>query len=188
MNKEQIIIEKLTAADVDELRSISINTFYESFIGGNTEENMQQYMRKFFSTEKLLEELKDPHASFYFARLNGKAIGYLKLNFGNAQTELQENNGLEIERIYIIKEFHGNNIGQLLFDKALSVANEKAVDYVWLGVWEKNTGAIRFYERNGMLKFATHPFMLGEDLQTDLMMRMEIRGRVAAILNKSISQ
>jgi len=174
MHHEEVQIEKLTPADVDELRSISISTFYEAFIAGNTEENMRRYMDKFFSAEKLLEELKDPSSSFYFARLNGKAVGYLKLNAGKAQTELQDSNGLEIERIYVLAELRGRHIGQLLFEKALRFAHENKMDYLWLGVWEKNTGAIKFYERNGLVKFATHPFMLGNDLQTDHMMRLEL--------------
>ncbi len=136
---------------------------------------MQDYINKFFSFEKLLEELKDPDAAFYFVILDGKTAGYLKLNYGKAQTELKEKNGLEIERIYIIKEMRGNNFGQLLFDKALEKGNELALDYVWLGVWEKNTGAIRFYERNGMTKFATHAFLLGNDLQTDNMMKRMLK-------------
>lgn len=175
MYSHDIHLVKLTAADIDQLKDISITTFYESFIDANTEENMQQYISKFFSREKLLEELSDTGSAFYFARLDEKPIGYLKLNTGHAQTEMKNENGLEIERIYILKELRGKNIGQLLFDKALQLAIEQKRDYLWLGVWEKNTGAIRFYERNGLVKFSEHAFMLGDDLQTDHLMKLVLK-------------
>ena len=174
MMNEQIDIVKLTEADLDELRDISISTFYDSFILHNTEENMQLYINNFLSPEKLSEELANPCSAFYFAKINDKAIGYLKLNWGKAQTDLHDGNGLEIERIYVVKELRGRNTGQLLFKKALQLAREYGFGHLWLGVWEKNTGAIKFYERNGMVKFGTHPFMLGEDLQTDHLMKMEV--------------
>ena len=174
MNNEQIDLVKLTGTDLDELRDISISTFYESFIWYNTEENMQLYIGNFLSHKNLYEDLTNPDSAFYFAKMEGKVIGYIKLNWGKAQTDLKDSNGLEIERIYIIKEFRGKNIGQILFNKALQLTHENDFDHLWLGVWEKNTGAIKFYERNGMVKFGTHPFMLGEDLQTDHLMKFEV--------------
>ena len=176
MNNGLIHISKLSLSDLNELKKLSVETFYESFIEANTEENMQQYMGNFFSTEKLAAEMSDPYSEFYFAISNGMAVGYLKINFGKSQTELQDGKGLEIERIYVKGSMQGKKIGQLLFDKALQVARKRDVDYLWLGVWEKNPGAIKFYERNGLVKFASHSFRLGNDLQTDIMMKVELRG------------
>jgi ribosomal protein S18 acetylase RimI-like enzyme len=102
-------------------------------------------------------------------------IGYLKLNFGQAQTELQDEKALEIERIYLLKEFHGKNVGQLLYDKALQIARQKNVDYVWLGVWEENRRAINFYTKNGFVEFDKHIFKLGNEEQTDKMMKLNLR-------------
>jgi ribosomal protein S18 acetylase RimI-like enzyme len=175
MNNIFIHISKLTLNDLPELRALSIETFYESFIHGNTTENMQHYIDNYFSEEKLSDELCNNNSAFYFALLNGAAIGYLKINWGNAQTELRNDAGFEIERIYVKKEFQGKKTGQLLFDKALQVATELGVDYLWLGVWEKNPGAIKFYERNGLQKFASHPFKLGDDIQTDILMKISLK-------------
>ena len=73
-----------------------------------------------------------------------------------------------------MKEYQGKHIGQLLYNKALYVANEKMVDYLWLGVWEENLKAINFYKKNGFVEFDKHIFKLGEDEQTDLMMKRYI--------------
>ena len=99
----------------------------------------------------------------------------MKLNFGDSQTELKDNKALEIERIYVSKEFHGKSIGQLLYDKVIEVAKQKNADYVWLGVWEDNPRAISFYKKNGFVEFDKHIFKLGNDEQIDIMMKLNLK-------------
>ena len=169
---ESIIIQKVTPQEIDLLQQIGRQTFFETFSAGNTEENMNKYLEEGFSKEKLAAELADPNALFYFAWLDQKVVGYLKLNFGASQTELKDDKAVEIERIYVVKEFHGKRVGQLLYEKALEVAREAKASWVWLGVWEENPRAISFYKKNGFVEFDKHIFKLGDDEQTDLMMKL----------------
>jgi ribosomal protein S18 acetylase RimI-like enzyme len=173
MNSVEIIA--VTLNDLAILQKIGMETFYESFSSVNTEENMTQYLAEAYSLEKLTNELNNPHSSFYFAVVNDKIIGYLKINFGQSQTELKQDNALEIERIYVLQEYHGKKIGQLLFEKAMELAHEKNADYVWLGVWEENPRAINFYKKNGFVEFDKHIFKLGDDEQTDIMMKLQLK-------------
>jgi ribosomal protein S18 acetylase RimI-like enzyme len=173
MNSAEIIA--VTLNDLSVLQKIGIETFYESFSSVNTEENMTQYLAEAYSLEKLTDEFNNPNSSFYFAVVNDKIIGYLKINFGDSQTELKQDNALEIERIYVLQEFHGKKIGQLLFEKAMELAIQKKADYVWLGVWEENPRAISFYKKNGFVEFDKHIFRLGDDDQTDIMMKLQLK-------------
>jgi len=174
-NKMQSIkIRKVTTNDINELQNIGKLTFTETFASENSAENMKRYLEDGFSSKKLKEELTDENAEFYFAELNQDVIGYLKVNTGQSQTEIKDKNALEIERIYVLKEFHGKKVGQFLYDKAIELAKEKNVDYVWLGVWEKNQRAIRFYEKNGFVIFDKHIFKLGNDAQTDILMKLTL--------------
>ena len=133
---------------------------------------MKDYLEKSFSDEKITDELNNKESEFYLAVLDNSVIGYLKLNFGQAQTELWHSNAVEVERIYVLKEFQGRKAGQLLFEKALTIAKEKGAAYVWLGVWEENEKAIQFYRKNGFTEFSRHIFVLGDDRQTDIMMKL----------------
>ena len=169
-----IDIKKVLQSNVDQLQKIGRQTFYETFAADNSEENMNKYLQEGFSIQKLSGELHDINVQFYFAICDGITIGYIKINFGPSQTELKEENALEIERIYVLKDFHGKRVGQLLCDKALQIARENNVDYVWLGVWEKNPGAINFYKKNGFVEFDKHIFKLGHDEQTDIMMKFTL--------------
>jgi ribosomal protein S18 acetylase RimI-like enzyme len=171
---EKIKIRKGFQCDLLTLQRIGQTTFSETFSDANTEENMKKYLDEGFSIEKLTEELSNPDSQFYFAELNNKTIGYLKLNIGSSQTELKDRKALEIERIYVLKEFQGKKVGQMLYDKAIQVAQDKNVEYVWLGVWEENPKAISFYKKNGFIEFDKHIFRLGDDEQTDLMMKLEL--------------
>lgn len=170
----EITIRKIDVSDISKLQNIGKLTFAETFSSGNSEENMQEYLERGFSIEKLTTELTDQNAKFYLAELDGKTIGYLKVNVGQSQTEIKDHNALEIERIYVLKEFHGKKVGQILYDKAIELAKEKNVEYVWLGVWEQNPRAIRFYEKNGFKAFDKHVFKLGNDEQTDIMMKLKM--------------
>ena len=167
-------IRKINIDDLEALRNLSIQTFKETFEEVNTEEDMQKYLDENLSIEKLKTELENANSEFYFAENNNEILGYLKLNFKDAQTEKLEENHFEIERIYVLKAFLGQKIGQILFDKAIEIGREKNLEYVWLGVWEENHRAIRFYGKNGFEIFGKHDFVLGEDVQTDLLMKMKI--------------
>lgn len=171
---DNIEIKKITSNDIEELQTIARQTFSETFSAGNTEENMKKYLDEGFTVAKLTSELYDSNAEFYFATLDNNVIGYLKINFGQSQTELQDDKALEIERIYVLKEFHGKAVGQLLYDKAIQIARHKNADYIWLGVWEENPRAINFYKKNGFVAFDKHIFKLGNDKQTDIMMKLKL--------------
>lgn len=169
-----ISIIKIDEANIEQLQLIGRQTFFETFAAANSEENMQKYLAEEFTADKLTNELINPDSEFYFAKLDNQVIGYLKINFGQSQTELQDDKAVEIERIYVLKDFHGKQVGQLLYNKAIKIATEKNADYVWLGVWEENLRAINFYKKNGFIEFDKHVFKLGNDEQTDIMMKLKI--------------
>lgn len=174
MDIHNIDIKKATIKDLVQLQKIGRQTFHETFSSSNSEEDMKTYLSEGFSADKLTTELNDKNAAFYFATLDHEIIGYLKLNFGASQTELKDHKSLEIERIYVLNQFHGKKVGQILYDKVIEIARQKNVDYVWLGVWEKNQRAISFYQKNGFTPFDTHIFKLGNDEQTDIMMKLKL--------------
>lgn len=171
---ENFHIVRVTADRIDELQQISIQTFTETFSSMNTEENLNQYLQEAFSIDVLALELSNGNSAFHFASLGNQVAGYLKLNRGSAQNELKEENAVEIERIYILKEFQGKRIGQSLLDFAISQAKEQNAGFVWLGVWEHNLKAKKFYSKNGFVAFGRHIFRLGKDLQTDILLKLSL--------------
>lgn len=168
---ETITIQSATLEDATTLQEIAKTTFWESFAQVNSEEDMLEYLEHSFSVEKLTGELGNKDSRIYFAVFEGKVVAYLKINLGQAQTEKLDPNAVEIERIYVLKEFQGKKVGQMLYQKAIDLANEQKAPYIWLGVWEENHNALGFYKKNGFKAFDKHMFKLGNDEQTDLMMK-----------------
>ncbi|QKZ13959.1 GNAT family N-acetyltransferase [Spirosoma sp. KUDC1026] len=168
---ETITIRKASASDLNLVQQISRETFIDTFARHNSAADMAAYVEKCFNPEKVHAELTNPNSLFFIAWDADRPVGYLKVNTGGAQTELLDETALEIERIYVNRTHQGRNVGYLLYEKALDIARQKNKEYIWLGVWEENPRAIRFYEKQGFVPFATHLFMLGEDEQTDILMK-----------------
>jgi len=160
--------------DLQVLVEISVNTFISAFEKQNDPEDFKVYMATAFSKEQLKKELLDENTSFYLVYNEKDIVGYFKLNTKDTQTEPLGNDSVEIERIYVLDEFQGQNIGQKMLLKTIEIAKEKRLTFIWLGVWENNTAAIRFYERHGFVKFDTHSFYIGNDKQTDWLMRLDL--------------
>lgn len=166
-----IVLKKASADDLEVIQQLGKETFYETFSMHNPEEEMQKYLEESFSSEKMLKEINTPESRFFIAWEAENPVGYLKVNTGKAQTELQDDFSLEIERIYVKSSHHGKKVGQLLYEKALEIASEEEKKYIWLGVWEENKRAVSFYKKNGFEEFDKHIFRFGNEEQTDLMMK-----------------
>lgn len=169
-----ITIKKATISDLEIIQEISKQTFTETFADVNTAENLENYILQNFNSHQVALEINNPESNFFLAVLDNEIVAYLKLNFGNAQTEIRGDQAMEIHRIYVMKKFHGNKIGQVLLNEAIKIGQQSGVDTIWLGVWEKNYKAIQFYNSNDFVEFGKHNFALGSDVQTDLLMELRI--------------
>ena len=168
---------KLILCDINHLEEvlhIAKATFVETFGHLNDPIDFDTYVEKAFAREQIAKELSTKASAFYLLTLEGEPAGYLKINRPPAQSDINDQESLEIERIYVYHKHHGKGLGKLLYDKALEEAKEAGLKFIWLGVWEKNEKALRFYKARGFYKFAEHPFKLGDDLQTDDLMRMDL--------------
>ena len=170
----ELTFKKCVQEDVDTLRDFSRKTYRETFSPMNTASNMKAYLEQAYNTDRLRGELSDGNASFFFLYADGELAGYLKTNESPSQTDVNDELSLEIEKIYVAKAFQGKGLGRVLMNKAVDLAKEKGKSYIWLGVWEKNGKAISFYEKNGFYKIGSHPFVMGDETQTDYIMRRDL--------------
>lgn len=171
---EPVTIENASIGHAAFLAEFGAKTFHDTFASSNTPEDMRLYLEKNFGVQQLSEELKDNRNTFLLARLGDKIAGYAKVRRSASPEGLHNDNSIELERIYAGKEYIGKNIGKELLNACLAIGKNEGFSVIWLGVWEHNPRAIAFYEKNGFEKFATHPFMLGNDLQTDWLMKKAI--------------
>lgn len=166
-----LTIRKVLPDELEALLNLSKQTFFDAFHHLNNPDDMEAYAAKYFTRAQFALELNNPQSEFYFALLDDEIAGYIKLNYADAQTELQDHQSLEVERIYVSAVHQGKQIGRHLLYFAIQLATSKNFKSVWLGVWEHNDRAIKFYQQHGFTLFGSHDFMLGNDLQKDVLMR-----------------
>ena len=169
-----LLIRECTIEDLQILKTLSETTFIDSFGEDNNEEDLKAYLQDNFSIEKLEKELRNQNSRYFLALLHGEPVGYMKVNFEGAHTEKNYGNSLEVQRIYVLKKFIGQSIGKSLMEKAKEIGRSQNLHYLWLGVWERNTAAIGFYERMGFKKIGEHVFVIGNDRQLDYLMKLEL--------------
>lgn len=169
-----IELRRCTVEDAPALRRLAIITYYETFAPKNTSENMDAFLQSAYDIRKLRSELADPNSEYFFLYVDGKLAGYLKLNEHPSQTDIHDPETLEVQRIYVYGKFQGMGLGRFLLNTALEIAAQRGKRYVWLGAWEHNERALRFYDRMGFRPVGTHPFVMGTDVQTDYIMRKDL--------------
>ncbi len=165
-----IKIKPCNYEQLDQLQTISYETFDETFRHQNSPENMKAYLEKAFTLQKLEKEWATASSRFFFLYHDDELAGYLKVNVGEAQSEALGDDALEIERIYIRKNHQKHGLGKKLFNKAVEVALMLDKQKIWLGVWEKNENALAFYKKMGFVQQGQHSFYMGDEEQIDLIM------------------
>ena len=166
---EQITIRRATLADAVKLSAISIQTFYDTFTGTCTEEDMDLFLKDYFHLKQVQLELSNENDFYYLAEQHGKVVGYLRwMEDYNNFPLMKQWKSLELKRIYVLKEFHGKGVAQQLMDFILQYASTNQYQVVWLGVWEHNLRAQKFYEKYSFVNSGhTHDFPIGTTPQTD---------------------
>lgn len=169
-----IEFKKVTPDQLGLLYEISLDTFRYSFYHQNTPENYELYVSKALNPETLLSEMNHPQSRFYFGYLNGELVCYFKINLDINSHEMYTADSMEIQRIYITPTYLSRGIGSQIMDFIKQLGRESGYTSIWLGVWERNPGAIRFYERHEFVQVGAHDFMLGEERQTDLLLECKV--------------
>ena len=166
-----ITIRIATVNDAELIADISRRTFLDTFASQNTKENVDKFMKETFSKEVLMKEVGTAGNIFLLAYDGKEPVGYVRMLENNNPPDLGSIDAIEIARIYVTINSIGKGVGKALMQKCIEIATEKNVTAVWLGVWEENHRAIDFYTQWGFEKFSTHIFILGDDPQTDWLMK-----------------
>lgn len=161
-------------SDLDRLVQISRQTFCDAFEKDNNPDDFKDYVDLAFSETEIRKELLDKDAQFYFVYWNDSLVAYFKLCEFAAQSEDYGDRAIELSRIYVLQDFQGHAMGSHMLQKIIAIAKSKRKMLLWLGVWQKNPKAVRFYERHGFEIFDSHSFYIGKDRQTDWLMRLDL--------------
>ncbi|HEY0459435.1 MAG TPA: GNAT family N-acetyltransferase [Pyrinomonadaceae bacterium] len=159
-----IEIRAATRRDAKLISVLGTTTFYEAYFEQDTPPDLADYIHDAFNLEKILSEIEDPHAEFFIIFLDGRAVGYAKLRTGSKADDVKTENSIEMQRIYMVERVFGKGIGEILLNHCRQTAKERGFQTIWLGVWEENRRAQRFYEKHGFRRVGTLTFTYGDSV------------------------
>lgn len=164
------IIRKATQRDAAALAQIAEQTFRSTFAGANSAGDMALHCRKNFGRKIQAKEIDDPSIITLVCEEELSLIGFAQLRRGQAPDFIAASTPIEIQRLYLVGEWHGKGVAQALMEACIEEALRSHSDAIWLGVWEQNPRAISFYNKCGFLEAGEHRFQLGSDMQRDVVM------------------
>ncbi|MGT2959606.1 GNAT family N-acetyltransferase [Streptococcus caballi] len=171
----EISFKRAGLEDVDALQAIAIQTYGETFGNESSEEDLARFYQETYALSVLEAEVVHPESETYLVYLGEDLAAYLKVNWGDAQTEHELKSAFEIQRIYVLRAFQGQGLGKATFTFAMDRAYQSGLDWVWLGVWEFNYKAQNLYESFGFVKFSEHQFIVGEQVDTDWLLKKRLK-------------
>lgn len=157
------------------IAALGARTFYETWRPVNSEEDMQVYIKRSFEPQIIKSELEnDSVNTFLIAFGENKEIGYVKMRNDRVYDDFKNEAALEIERIYVLKEWQDKKAGKALMDESISLALKNDYKWLWLGVNVDNHKAINFYKKYGFTVFGEKSFQLGAAVDTDFLMKLNL--------------
>ena len=158
------------------LAKLALDTFCESFEKVNNPDDFKAYTSEAFREDLIEKEIGEPGSQYILAYMDNELAGYARVRQSNeVKDEFPGKKTIELQRIYALQKFIGRGVGKTLMNYCLALAKEQSAEIIWLGVWEHNHRAQKFYKNLGFEQFGSHEFMLGKDLQTDLLMKKQIK-------------
>ncbi|MET3108131.1 ribosomal protein S18 acetylase RimI-like enzyme [Oxalobacteraceae bacterium GrIS 2.11] len=162
------VIRRAEQQDAGQLARLQEQTFRATFEATNTPEDMALHCSTHYSTALQEQEILNPEIITLVCAAQANLIGFAQLRWGSWTTETQTKRCLEIQRLYVDEAWHGRGIAQQIMQECLAFSVAQGAEQVWLGVWENNPRAIRFYQKFDFVEAGEHIFMVGTDAQRDI--------------------
>lgn len=163
-------------ADLPKLRALAIRVFTITFEKSNNPDDFKAFMNEAYSEAQMKREFTEPGAVYLVAEDGGHFAGYARVRENNEVDNYLGTNHLELQRLYADIPWQGKGVANALMDACEKIARDRGKSWIWLGVWEHNPKAIHYYQKHGYERFSEHTFMLGNDKQTDLLMKKAVIG------------
>lgn len=171
----RVVVRRATTADAALLAEVAARTFYDTFADSNTPEDMEKFLSSTYSEEIQRKEIEDASMTTLLAECDGTVAGFAQIKMAKAPNCVKGPSPIEIKRFYVEKSFHGRGVAQELMRTAEEIARAAGAKTIWLGVWEHNDRAIAFYRKIGFFPVGNQPFLVGTDLQTDLVLERPLQ-------------
>jgi diamine N-acetyltransferase len=168
---DELRIRRATTDDAAALATLGARTFLAAYSPAIAAPDLEAYVRDAFSAVRMRHDLGEPGASFLVAEgaEHVRPLGYAHLRVAHSAC-VPAAAPAELVRLYVDPARTGSGVGAQLLRAVLAEARSSGHDVLWLGVWERNLAAQRFYLRWGFTHRGEDSFHLGDEIQADRIM------------------
>jgi ribosomal protein S18 acetylase RimI-like enzyme len=155
MHQAKISIRKALASDLESL--IPLIKALDAYHVEIMPENFKTFDGPTRPMELLQKKVASPDNALFIALDDSKVVGFADIQKSSNPPYpmfIQKSFAL-LDNLYVQPEFRGTGLAHTLFDKAKEWAREQGLTSLQLKVYNKNEGAIRFYEKEGLIPLST---------------------------------
>ena len=156
-------IIRATLADAPLLAALGKRTFIESHGHSASQEDIDGYVKEKYTIDAMETELSDAQNVYHIIYYNEEPAGFSKIILNVSHSNIPQANVTKLERIYMLKQFYGLQVGQALLQFNIQLSKEQNQAGMWLFVWTENPRALRFYKKAGFKVIGSHDFALTEN-------------------------
>lgn len=150
-----ISIRRWNRADLPTVQRLLLETWLDAYGSFISREDLVGYLNTQYSQAKLEALFADPDVTGLVAEVDGGVAGYEKLYHNRAEQRFY------VHQLYILPAKQGLGLGHRLMASAEERARELGANRIWLGVMVKNTQAVAWYMKMGLIVTETAPFVMG---------------------------
>ncbi len=174
MPAPEVTIRLATTEDAPALTVLGRRTFADAFGAGNTADDLATFLDSTYTPALQLAELADPVLTYLLVERSGTPLAFALLRAGSTSPFIDDPSAIELQRFYVDRSCHGTGVAQALMESCVETARHAGAATLFLGVWEQNPRALRFYAAQQFIEVGRKIFQVGSDPQQDLVLARSI--------------
>lgn len=161
--------------DAAELAQLAATAFWDTYRDIDDPEDIASYVAEHFSADEMAAVMRGAGTTTLVAEVNGELAGYAILKWSDVPPCVAGPQAIELARFYLAQRFIGQKHGLRLMQAVHAEARLQGAQTLWLGVYDRNLRAVRFYERFGFANVGGKEFLFGGKVYVDPIYAMAVR-------------
>lgn len=160
-----------TVADAQALSDLARETFVATFGALYPVADLKHYIAHTYGRELQAAEIADASMVHRLAEHNGALVGYARAGAYKLPFDNGDRSAFELHRLYVRDDVKGKGVAAALMDWTHQQALAAGAADLFLGVYQGNERAQRFYTRYGFEIVGEYLFSVGATRDPEYIMR-----------------
>jgi ribosomal protein S18 acetylase RimI-like enzyme len=160
--------------DAGALADFARASFVETFGHLYRPEDLAAFLAASYGAPIQLAEILDSARATRLAFIGERLVGYAQIGPYKLPMHPGPVQAMELYRLYVESDVKGAGVAPTLMDWAIGQAHAQQAGALFLGVWEENARARKFYGRYGFRQVGRYEFEVGAARDQELILRLDL--------------